>query len=426
MVKKEVNFGFVGISGRGSGMLREFLSIDGVKVTAVCDKYEDRAENGRKIVMEETGEEPAVYLDYKELLKRDDIAGIVCCTTWITHSRIAIDAMKAGKHVAFEVGGAASIEECWELVRTAESTGKICMMLENCCYDRNEMAIFNMVKQGLFGEIVHLEGGYRHELSDEICHGKENRHGRLMNFIHRNGDLYPTHQLGPICKLIGINRGNRLLTISSIASKAVGLNSWLEKNHDKDYYLQDQRFNCGDIVTSIIKCANGETITLNHDCSLPRPYFRDYCVQGTKGIYKEGKEDGEDWIYVHDVTPEDHRWHYFAEYREKYDHPLWKAYADEGIHFGGHGGMDYLVLSAYAEAAMNDLPSPIDVYDTATWMAITVLSEQSVALGGMPMPIPDFTNGNWIEREETRRGMYCLDEVCYEAFENLEADEDEK
>ncbi len=409
-------------------MLREFISIPGLEVTAVCDKYEDRAENGRKIVLEETGKEPDVYLDYKELLKRDDIIGIVCCTTWITHSRIAIDAMKAGKHVAFEVGGAASIEECWQLVRTSEETGKICMILENCCYDKKEMSVFNMVKKGLFGEIVHLEGGYRHDLRDEICNGKENRHGRLKNFIHRNGELYPTHQLGPICKLIGINRGNRLLTISSIASKSAGLNEWLKENRDEDYYLQGQHFNCGDVVTSIIKCANGETITLTHDCSLPRPYSRNYVVQGTKGIFTESTNEHDD-IFIKGISPDPESWtgswESFEKYNKIYEHPLWKAYEDEGVHFGGHGGMDFLVLSAYAEAAMNDLPSPIDVYDTATWMAITALSEQSVAMGGMPVPVPDFTCGMWIEREPYRRGKYCLEEVCEDFFEDVKEETEE-
>lgn len=421
MAEKTVKFGFIGLGARGPGMLKEFIGIPGVQVTAVCDRYEDRADNGRRIVAENTGNEPDVYLNYKELLKRDDIKGIVCCTTWTTHSRIAVDAMRAGKHVAFEVGGAASIEECWQLVRTAEETGKICMLLENCCYDKDEMAVFNMVKKGLFGEIVHLEGGYRHDLREQICHGKERRHGRLNNFLCRNGELYPTHQLGPICKLIGINRGNRLLTISSVASKAAGLNEWIRQNHDEDYYLQNQRFNCGDVVTSMIRCANGETITLHHDCSLPRPYSRDYVVQGTKGIFQETKEGRND-IYLTGLSNtkdgNDHQWEDFEKYGEEYKHPLWKAYEDQGVHFGGHGGMDFLVLSAYAEAAMNDLPAPIDVYDTATWMAVTCLSEQSAAMGGMPVPIPDFTNGMWIDREEARRGVYCLDEVCEEAFES--------
>ena len=282
------NFGFIGLGGRGQSMLRELISVDGVKVTAVCDKYDDRANLGAEIVKEKTGEDAQVYLDYKELLARDDIKGVVVCTTWITHSEIALAAMDAGKHVAIEVGGAASVEECWQLVRKSEETGLNCMLLENCCYDNNEMSIFNMKKLGLLGEIIHLEGGYRHDLRDEICLGKENRHGRLVNFIHRNGEVYPTHQLGPICKLIDINRGNRMLYLCSMSSKARGLNEWIKREKGEDYYLYGTDFNQGDVTTTMIKCANGETITLHHDCSLPRPYSRDYCVQSTKALYKEG------------------------------------------------------------------------------------------------------------------------------------------
>lgn len=409
------NFGFIGLGGRGQSMLRELISVDGVKVTAVCDKYDDRANLGAEIVKEKTGEDAQVYLDYKELLARDDIKGVVVCTTWITHSEIALAAMNAGKHVAIEVGGAASVEECWQLVRKSEETGLNCMLLENCCYDNNEMSIFNMKKLGLLGEIIHLEGGYRHDLRDEICLGKENRHGRLVNFIHRNGEVYPTHQLGPICKLIDINRGNRMLYLCSMSSKARGLNEWIKREKGEDYYLYGTDFNQGDVTTTMIKCANGETITLHHDCSLPRPYSRDYCVQSTKAIYKEGPF--EDYFYHEDLSEEQHKFADFDVFKEKYEHPLWKQYRVDGLHESGHGGMDFLVLSAFADSVINNKRSPIDVYDTAAWMVITALSEQSVAMGGMPVPIPDFTNGKWIEREPVVRGKYCLEEVCEEFFD---------
>lgn len=419
-MKEFVNIGIIGLSGRGSGMLGELLDCEGVRVPAVCDKYEDRAQRGFEIVKEKTGTEPQVYLDYKELLARDDIDAIYCATTWITHSRIAIDAMKAGKHVAMEVGGAASIEECWQLVRTSEETGKFCMLLENCCYDRNEMAIFNMVKQGLFGEIIHMQGGYQHDLRDEISLGRENRHGRLFNFQHRNGELYPTHQLGPITKVLGINRGNRFVSLVSMASKARGLNEWIKKNKGEDYDLANYNFNEGDIVTTMLKTANGETVVLTHDCSLPRNYSRAYRVQGTKGLYME---DGES-IYIEDRTKnEDGSWMHpsedFEPYRDEYEHPLWKKYQTEGVH-GGHGGMDFLVLSAFVESVRLDAAPPIDVYDTAVMMAVTCLSEQSIALGSAPVAFPDFTNGMWIDREPYRRGIFCLDEVCYDFFEEKE------
>ncbi|MBR6785916.1 MAG: Gfo/Idh/MocA family oxidoreductase [Clostridia bacterium] len=416
-MKEFVNIGMIGISGRGSGMLRELLKCDGVRVPAVCDKYEDRAENGKKIVEEATGTTPDVYLDHKELLARDDLDAVFVATTWITHARIAIDAMRAGKHVAMEVGGAASVEECWQMVRASEETGKFCMLLENCCYDRKEMAIFNMVKQGIFGEIIHMQGGYQHDLRDEISLGRENRHGRLYNFQHRNGELYPTHQLGPISKVLEINRGNRYLSVSSFATKSRGLNLWIKENKGEDYDLANYPFNQGDIVTTVLRCANGETVVLTHDCSLPRHYSRAYRVQGTKGLYME---DG-NTLFIEGLTKhEEGNWMHpgenFDNYLEQFEHPLWKKYQKDGVH-EGHGGMDYLVLSAFAESVRLDSKPPIDVYDAATWMAVTCLSEESIAIGGAPVPFPDFTNGMWIDREPYRRGKFCLDEVCEDCFE---------
>lgn len=417
---KKVRIGAVGISGRGSGMLELLLAVPGVVCPAVCDKYEDRAERGLEIVKNSEnydGYEVKSYLDYEEMLNNEELDALVVFTTWITHSKIAIAGMNHGLNVAMEVGGAASVEECWELVRTSERTGKFCMLLENCCYDRNEMAIFNMVKKGLFGEIIHCEGGYRHDLRDEISLGRENRHGRLFNFQNRNGELYPTHQLGPISKVLGINRGNRFLSLVSMSSKSRGLNQWIKDNKGEDYDLYGYDFACGDVVTTIIKCAHGETITLTHDCCLPRPYTRNYLVQGTKGIFSD--IDDAAAIACDGVTESTHEWTKFETIREKYDHPLWAQYEKAGVK-AGHGGMDYLVLSAFVEACQVGSQPPIDVYDTAAWMAITCLSEQSVAMGGLPVAVPDFTNGMWIDREDYRRGVYCLEEVCEDFFTNEE------
>ncbi|MBQ6897855.1 MAG: Gfo/Idh/MocA family oxidoreductase [Clostridia bacterium] len=419
---KKVRIGAVGISGRGSSMLELLLAVPGVVCPCVCDKFEDRAERGIEIVKNSEnydGYNVNSYLDYEEMLEKEELDALVVFTTWITHSKIAIAGMNHGLNVAMEVGGAASVEECWELVRTSERTGKFCMLLENCCYDRNEMAIFNMVKKGLFGEIIHCEGGYRHDLRDEISLGRENRHGRLFNFQNRNGELYPTHQLGPISKVLGINRGNRFLSLVSMSSKSRGLNQWIKDNKGEDYDLYGYDFACGDVVTTIIKCAHGETITLTHDCCLPRPYTRNYLVQGTKGIFSD--IDDAAAIACDGVTESTHEWTKFEEIREKYDHPLWAQYEKAGVK-AGHGGMDYLVLSAFVDACQFGSKPPIDVYDTAAWMAITCLSEQSVAMGGLPVPVPDFTNGMWIDREDYRRGVYCLEEVCEDFF----TDEEEK
>ncbi|MDR2647871.1 MAG: Gfo/Idh/MocA family oxidoreductase [Oscillospiraceae bacterium] len=418
---KVIRLGCVGLGGRGQSQMREMMSVPGVTVAACCDKHLDRAEAAAKSAAALQEEPPAVYTNYKELLARTDIDAILCCSTWITHARIAIDSMRAGKDVAIEVGGAASVEECWRMVRASEETGKVCMLLENCCYDRKEMALFRMVREGLFGEIVHLEGGYRHDLREEICYGRENRHGRLPNFIARNGELYPTHQLGPIAKMIGINRGNRFLTLCSLASKSRGLRVFVQKREGAEYHLANTRFNCGDVVSTTITCANGETIHLTHDCSLPRPYSRAYMIEGTNGIFQEAPFGNA--IYLEDNSPPDtgwdHTWERFEDtYLPRYEHPLWDRYRAQGIHAGGHGGMDFLVCSAFIRALQTGTPPPIDVYDTAAWMVITCLSEQSVAMGGAPVPIPDFTNGAWIEREPFARTAFCLEDICEECFCN--------
>lgn len=425
-MKKTLNIGFVGISGRGSGMLGLLLQIEGVKVPAVCDLVPERAERGIDIVESAPDCDYPVhsYLDYKQMFKKEKLDAVVICTTWISHLKIATDAMRAGLFAAVEVGGAASIDECWQLVRTAQQTGKFCMLLENCCFDRNEMALFNMVKKGMFGELVHLEGGYRHDLRDEIVLGRENIHGRLFNFMNRSGELYPTHQLGPIAKCLGINRGNRFLTVSAVASKSRGLNEWIKNNRGEDYDLFGTDFACGDVVTTLIKCAHGETIQLNHDCCVPRPYSRDYMIEGTKGVFCEGfdGEEGAGRIYLDGLAERGHRWDMFKPWRDKYEHPLWKDYETAGVK-SGHGGMDYLVLSAFVESVFAGEKPPIDTYDTAAWMAITCLSEQSVAMGGAPVPVPDFTDGYFIDREPYRRGKYCLEEVCNDFFDYSETEE---
>lgn len=407
----EMNFGVIGIGPRGASLIKELQSVPGVKIAAVCDKYSDRAKQGADIIEKEFGFRPDAYTDYKQLLAREDIGAVMVATTWITHSAIAVECMRAGKHVGIEVGGAADIEECWSLVRTSRETGKFCMLLENCCYDRAEMALFNMKKQGVFGEVVHVQGAYQHDLRDEIALGRENRHGRLFNFMNRNGEVYPTHQLGPICKLLGINRGNRLVSLVSMSSNARGLNQWIEDNKGENYDLASTRFEQGDVVTTMIKCAHGETILLTHECTIPRGYSRGYRIDGTKGVYYE---DGKR-IHISGRTPHE-EFEDAQAYLDEYEHPLWAEYRRNGVH-NGHGGMDYLVLSAFANAAMNGTRPPIDVYDTALWMSITCLSEQSIALGSHPVAVPDFTSGGWIDREPYERGRYCLDEVCFEYYD---------
>jgi predicted dehydrogenase len=358
---------------------------------------------------------PAVYTDYKKLIAAPEVQAVLIPTSWNSHLAIAADVMKAGKYAAIEVGGAASLDELWQLVHNSENFGGKCMMLENCCYGRNELMVLNMVRQGLLGEIVHCSCGYEHDIAYELVDENGCTSERAMHNLKRNGDLYPTHGLGPISKILRINRGNRFLTITSTASKARGFSAAAAAHGI------DAVYNQGDMVTSVIRCANGETIMLRHCISLPRPYSRDCRVQGTRGIWLEDVKG----IYVENISKTEvlidaagnpyttHHWSGVSDFYEKYDHPIWKEFSKNQI--GEHGGMDYLVLSAFVEAVQKRQPTPIDVYDVAAWMSVTALSEQSVALGGQVLPFPDFTNGKWIAREPEMPSKWALNEI-YENY----------
>ncbi len=405
---REVRVGVLGLGARGFEQLKLLCAMEDVTIAAVCDPYADRVTRAAEHVLEKRGQRPVETTDWRQVIAMEGVETVAIFTSWQTHIRLAVEAMLAGKIPALEVGGASSVDECWQLVRTSQRTGIPVMMLENCCYGKEEMTLLNMVRKGLFGELVHVRGGYEHDLRDEIGEGDIRRHYRLENFSARNGELYPTHELGPIAKYLNLNRGNRMLTLSAMASKAAGQAAWL-KEHRPDSELAGRTFNQGDIVTTMIKCANGETILLTHDCTLPRPYSRGGRIQGTKGVWLEDNRS----IYIDGLSPHDpshwtHRWESDAKYMEEYCHPLWQEYEAFGKR-GGHGGMDYLVLRAWIESIQQDQSFPIDVYDTASWMVVTALSEQSVALGGMPVPVPDFTDGAWMTPQPVHEGRYALD-----------------
>ncbi len=398
----KVRVAAVGVGGRGYGILAGLLvHMDNLTVTAVCDLYEDRVRAAENAVAQTYGEaaRPFGTTDYREIMTRDDVDAVIIMSAWESHIPIAICAMEHGKAVGMEVGGAYSVEQCWDMVRTWERHPVPFMFLENCCYGEAEMMVMNMVKKGLFGEVIHCEGGYRHDLRDEVIYGRENRHYRLRNYLIRNCENYPTHELGPIAQILDINRGNRFLSLVSVASRAAGLNAFAASHENADPALATARFAQGDVVTTIIRCARGETITLTLDTCLPRAYSRGFLVQGTKGMYMEdnrsvflesdhGGTDHWDW------SPE---WNNQVKYLEKYSHPTWVEYHKNGIR-GGHGGMDGLVYDEFIECVRTGRPCPIDVYDAAAWMVVTPLSEQSIAMGGAPVSFPDFTNGAWCER----------------------------
>ena len=402
-MKTNAKIALVGLGERGQSLLVGAIlpacEDYGVELAMVYDSYEDRTAKGVEMVQEKTGKAPVAAKSYQEILDNPEIDGVIIATGWEAHIPLSVAAMKAGKYVAMEVGGAYTLEDCWKLVDTYEETGTRCMILENCCYGKWETMALNMVRQGVFGEIVHCSGGYHHDLRSEIANGEKNRHYRLRNYLNRNCENYPTHELGPIAKVLDINNGNRMVSLTSISSCAKGLHTYIVDKQGADSPLASAEFAQGDIVTTMIKCAKGQTIVLTLDTTLPRAYSRAFTVRGTKGSYLGGNN------MVYEDTAEFHKyewkeselWNNGNDYFEKYAHPLWKNYDPKG----GHGGMDYLVISAYLESLLEGTPAPIDVYDAAAYMCVTVLSEQSIALGGAPVPVPDFTRGKWYMTKET-------------------------
>lgn len=406
----KIKLAVIGIGSRGGWWLGELLKMEDVEVTSVCDKHEDRMEKARKTCFDKYGHEVFGSVDYRDIVNRDDNEAVIIATNWNDHVKIAIASMRAGKYTAFEVGPAQSIRQCWDLVRTYEETGVPCMLLENCCYNREEMTILNMIKKGLFGEVLHCQGGYQHDLRS-VVDGVTYDHERTWHHLHRNAEVYPTHELGPIMTYLNINRGNRMVSLNSMATKARGLAKYVKDHCPADHPLAGAEFKLGDIVTTTIRCSNGETIVLTHDTSSPRPYSRGGRVQGTCGIWMEdlraihieGRSGGEEWETM-------------SNYWEEFEHPLWKK-THAADFTGGHGGMDWLVMRGFLEAVRRGTQTPIDVYDAATLMAISALSEESIACGSASVAIPDFTDGMWIKRDPGPKSIFSLSEIDESLFE---------
>ena len=402
MSTSPVSFGIIGLGQRGNDHLRILLALPEASIVAVCDKYEDRALAAQTRVTEASGTSPFLTTNYNELLARPDVTAVVISTDWEMHVPIAIAAMRAGKTVALEVGGAYTVEDCHRLVQVWEETRVPFMFLENCCYYKDELLATAMVRDGRFGRIVHCSGSYSHDLRKEVATGKEKRHYRLRNYLSRNAENYPTHELGPIARLLNVNRGNRMVSLVSVASLAAGMESYVKKNADTlDPALQGVRFAQGDIVNTIITCQNGETILLTLDTTLPRSYSRSFTVRGTDGFYTQETNsvflDGEK-EYSSPAKFAANNLNNAEQYVERYLPDIWKTTTEEERKLF-HGGMDGVMWKCVLKAIQNGEAMPIDVYDAASWMVVTALSEESIRRGGAPMEIPDFTSGAWLLRE---------------------------
>ena len=410
-----VKLGFIGVGLRGQSHLDNALRRKDVNVVAICDIDDRMLERASGIINKSGKPMPKVFKGdpyaWKKMLELKELDGVIIATPWEWHTPMVLGCLEAGiKYVATEVVLGITLQDHWDVVKAAEHNNAHVMMLENVCYRRDVMAVLNMVRQGMFGELVHLQGGYQHDLRRVKFNNGQNNdggvefgekafaeaHWRTEHSVHRNGDLYPTHGVGPIAEMININRGNRFVSLSSFATKTRGLHDYIVQHGGEQHPNAKVQFKLGDIVTTQIRCANGETIFLQHDTNLPRPYSLGFRVQGTKGLWMDVNHS----LFIEGVSKTNDDWEDAKAYLDKYDHPLWKRWsaATEGA---GHGGMDFFVLHAFVESIKRKTPTPQDVYDAAAWSAITPLSEQSIELGNQTVDFPDFTSGQWMYRKNT-------------------------
>lgn len=392
-----VRVGFVGLGMRGPDAVERFTYLEGVEVKALCDLLPERVDSTQKILTRKGLPAAEAYSGvdgWKKLCERADIDLVYVCTQWDLHTPIAVYAMQHGKHVALEVPAAMTIEECWQLVNTAEKTRRHCMMLENCCYDFFEMTTLNMAQNGVFGEVMHVEGAYIHDLRwlqfDEE-HGYQGMWRLNHNTLH-NGNPYPTHGLGPVCQILNIHRGDRMTHLVSMSSNQVGMTEYAKQKFGENSARAKAAYELGDMNTTLIRTHKGKTIMIQHDVTSPRPYSRLHTVSGTKGFAQKYPVKGIA------LEPDGHK---FLS-KEKLDsimlvweHPLTKEIGEKARQVGGHGGMDFIMDYRLVYCLRNGLPLDQDVYDAAEWCAVIELSEESVRNGSKPMAIPDFTRGAW-------------------------------
>jgi predicted dehydrogenase len=422
MPKDKLKTGIIGVGMRGQVHLEELLRRMDVEVAAICDIDPFMIDRALATISAAGKRKPRVYSGspdaWREMLVRDKLDAVFIVTPWELHAPQAIAAMEAKVAVACEVVAGLSMDDHWEVLRTQLRTGTPYMLLENVCYRRDVLAALNMTRQGLFGEIVHLEGGYQHDLRAVKFNagvpgeaygggvefggkGWSEARWRTDHSVTRNGDLYPSHGIGPCAMLANINRGNRFERITSYASKARGLAAYVDAKAPPAHPSRAAKFKLGDVVQTQIACANGETILLSHDTSLPRPYSLGFRVQGTKGLWMDVNKS----IYIEGETKTPHVWEAAQPWLDKYDHPLWKRYGPKTGQ-SGHGGMDFFVVNAFVEALRSGAPMPIDIFDAVAWSAITPLSELSIAQGNRTLDFPDFTAGAWA----TRAPIFALDD----------------
>jgi predicted dehydrogenase len=394
--EKSVRLAVLGTGNRGRGLMSVLLNMKGVEFPALCDIQLKNLELAQDLVQKAGQKKPEGYgrdeTDYRRLLERDDIDAVIIASYWEWHTPMAVDAMKAGKYAGVEVPAAYTLEECWELVKTHESTRVPCMMLENWSFRRDNLAVLNMVRAGLFGEIVHCHCAHSHDCIDHWFFDPDtglDRWGAKYLLSH-NRDQYPTHQQGPVLSWMDIGCGDYYDHITSTATDCFGINDYFSRRFGPGHPNAQQKYKQGDIVSSVVRTKKGKSIVINCDMQLPRPYDNRWMIQGNRGLYDEDRSV----VYLTGKSPQYHQWEPFGPYQELYEHKWWKAILGEAGQ-QSHGGTDYLELILFVEAVRNKTQTPLDVYDAALMSANGPLSEESIAKGGAPVPYPDFTAGRW-------------------------------
>lgn len=397
--REKVRFGIIGCGERGKSMINDFLGVENLEIVALCDNVKKNAEECKAIIEKKGRKSPELYTDgdyaFQKLVARDDIDFVYIATPWEWHAPQSIAAMEAGKHVGVEVPMATTMKDIWRIVDVSEKMRKHCLMLENCCFNYNELLVLNMVRDGAFGELTHAEAAYIHDLRWIVNEGRSEGLWRRNWHTKVNGNLYPTHGLGPVANYLDINRGDKFDYLVSMSSPQKSLEVYREKTEKKDSLKWKEKYVCGDMNTSMIKTAKGVSIMLQHDVVTPRPYTRHNHIQGTKGtftdfpgrLYIDGQEGG-------------HKWTDLSKVKDKYEHWLWKKLGEKARN-AGHGGMDFVMAWRIVQYFNEGLTPDLDVYDGASWSAPFPMSAESVAKGSMPIKFPDFTRGKWTEKRDT-------------------------
>ncbi len=415
-----VRVGFIGLGMRGPGAVRRFTNIEGVEIKALCDMEQYNLDRAQAILAKAEFPKADEYIgdteEWKKLCDRDDIDLVYICTPWQLHTPMAVYAMEQGRHVAIEVPAAMTLDECWALVDTAEKTRRHCMMLENCCYDFFEMATLNMAQQGVFGDIVHVEGAYIHDLrrenfNDRLLYEPEKTHPVVSGYYEKwrleynavhTGNPYPTHGLGPVAQILGIHRGDKMNYLVSLSSAQKGITAYAKERFGENSPEAQREYKLGDMNTTLIYTEKGRSMMIQHDVTSPRPYNRLHTVSGTKGFAQKYPVES---IALEPDAHSPMSAEALAAFLAEWEHPITKEVGEKASRVGGHGGMDFIMDYRLVYCLQNGLPLDQDVYDAAEWSCIVPLSELSVENGSIPVEIPDFTRGAWNKVHGFRHAM---------------------